>query len=160
MWTNYGGSDEVSCPPLLSQSILLFRGGVSAGAFAPAVFWKLFTWNQENGGFTLVDIQFTRSLHPWSENPNSAPVVAVKQGRDLSKLRLRRVKAKFLLKRRKVFVIKRDSTQQVKCYEQSVQNYSLVSFNWRLFKIVSNFWYDREWWDRLISNSKKFNYQR
>jgi len=31
------------------------RGAISAGAagaFAPAVFWKLFIWNQENGGFT------------------------------------------------------------------------------------------------------------
>ena len=52
------------------------RGAISAGAggaFAPAVFWKLFIWNQENGGFTQVDIQFTRSLYPRSENPNCAP---------------------------------------------------------------------------------------
>ena len=56
----------------------LYRGRVSAGAagagaFAPAVFWKLFICNQENGGFTEVDTQFTRSLHPRSENPNCAP---------------------------------------------------------------------------------------
>ena len=59
-----------------AQKLGVYRGGVSAGAagaFAPPVLRKLFTWNQEYGGFTLVDVQFTRSLHPRSENPNSAP---------------------------------------------------------------------------------------
>ena len=62
------------------------RGPVSAGAvgaFATADFWKLFTWNQDNEGFTLVGMQFTRSLHPQSENPNCAPEIGLAAGQSL-----------------------------------------------------------------------------